>query len=398
MESFLGYQRPDGSVGIRNHVLVLPGGLISDKICSFVRGTRTIVTADQVAGRTKRDRETLGRLLRGLGRNPNVAAVVYLARATGSSYPESAWETIAQEIAASGKPVEVIDPVKEGGSLEAMTKGIKVARELVYQASRLPRTPCPASALSLGVKCGASDPTSGAAGNPVIGYVYDKLVSLGGTALFGETTEIIGAEHSLAGRAVDAGTAQAILDAAAFVEGRALQSGEDIRGINPVPENIAGGISSLEEKSLGAIHKSGSAPIRGALKYGERPPGPGLYFVDNWASHLSIFVGYAAAGSQLVLFQLGGGGWLDNTLIEPFIGGVVAPLMWTTANASTWSWMGKQTVDFYSGTVIEGKETVEECGERLFAEILATASGGMTRTETVNYNDAFQAYLLDPMF
>ena len=147
---------------------------------------------------------------------------------------------------------------------------------------------------------------------------------------------------------------------------------------------------------MGAIHKSGSAPIQGVLEYAERPPGKGLYFVDNWMSLGSIFAGYAASGAQLTMFQLGGGGWTGNDLLHNSTA-VVAPLMWTTANPKTLE-MARSSVDFYSGTVIEGKETIEEAGERLFKMVLDIASGTFTKVETMKYADPTQIYLRDPAF
>lgn len=394
--SFLGYRRPDGSAGIRNYVLVLPGGLISSKICEFVAGTRTIITADIGSGRTKRDRETIARILIGLGKNPNVAGVVVHGVSPGAGYPELNLEKLANQMAESRKPVEFISSRKYPDNLQVIEKGIRVARQMVRDASRVRRELVDDSNLSIAVKCGRSDATSGVAGNPVMGYLFDRVVGAGGTALFGETTEIIGAEHILARRAATRKISQAILDAAYAVEERAKQSGEDIRTINPIPANIAGGITTLEEKSLGAMYKAGTCPIQGVLNYGEIPPGKGLYFVDNWMSQMSIFPGYTAAGSNLLLFQMGGGGMLYDTLLSPSPG-VVAPLLWTTANRTAYR-VAKESIDFYSGTVIEGKESIAEAGERLFSLVQDVASGTVTKVETINYADPVQIYLLDTPF
>jgi altronate dehydratase large subunit len=391
--SFLGYRRPDGSVGIRNYVLILPGGLISSKICEFVAGTRTIVTADTGSGRTKRDRETIARVLIGLGKNPNVAGVIVHSVSLGSGYPELNPERLANQIAESKKPVELISSKEYPDNFQVIERGIRVARQMVRHVSEARRELVDDGNLSIAVKCGRSDTTSGLAGNPVVGYLFDRVVDAGGTALFGETTEIIGAEHLLAKRAVTKEAAQALINVALTVEGRAKQSGEDIRTINPVPANIAGGITTLEEKSLGAISKAGTRPIQGVLKYGESPLGRGLYFVDNWMTERSIFPGYAAAGSTLLIYQMGGGGMLYDTLLSPSPS-VVTPLMWTTANYKAYQ-AAKESIDFYSGTIIEGKESVEEAGERLFSLVRDIASGTMTKVETINYTDPVQMYLLD---
>jgi altronate dehydratase large subunit len=322
--------------------------------------------------------------------------VIIHTQGVGGGYPELKPSRLAEEIAYSGKRVEILDVVKEGSTLRALEKGVHLAREMVFDASRIRRQPFDLSHLALGVKCGHSDTTSGIAGNPVIGNLFDRIVAGGGTAFFGETTEIIGAEHVLARRGINDEVSRQILEAAARTEAIAKSTGEDIRTVNPVPSNIAGGISSLEEKSLGAIHKSGSAPIQGVLKYGERPEGRGLYFVDNWMSMGSIFAGYAASGAQLVIFQLGGGGLVGNDLLHTSTA-AVAPLMWTTANPKT---LGRAptSVDFYSGTVIDGEDTIEEAGERLLKLVLDIASGTMTKVETLRHTDPTQIYLRDPCF
>jgi altronate dehydratase large subunit len=394
--NFLGYPRPDGTAGVRNHVLVIPGGFVASKICDFVVGAKTINTVDHGSGRTKNDRETIARVLTGLGRNPNVGAVVVHAASPGAGYPELAPERLAEEIARSGKPVEIVDPARDGGTFGAIEKGVKTARRFAYEIAKQRRVPCDFGQLTIGVKCGYSDPTSGLAGNPAVGYLYDRLVKAGGVAMFGETTELIGAEQAMAARCRNEGVAQQLLSAVELIENLAKASGQDIRSVNPVPSNIAAGITTLEEKSLGAVHKAGTAPIEGVLKYAERPAGRGLYFVDNWMGHLSIFLGYAAAGAQLVVFQLGGGGTPGRTILES-TPAVVAPLLWATANPITLA-RSDEGIDFYSGTVIEGKETPEEVGERLVRIVLDTASGSCTRSETLNYVDPAQVYTREPVF
>ena len=394
--SFLGYIRSDGSVGTRNYVLVIPQGIIAKSVCDFVAGTKTIVSVDHGAGRTANDREQTSRLLIGLGKNPNVASVLVHAASVGAGYPELRPERLADEIASSGKRVEILDPAKDGGTYGAITKGIQLARRMVYEASKLRREKVEDEHLCIGVKCGSSDTTSGIAGNPAVGYLYDKIVAGGGTALFGETTEIIGAEQALARRAATPEVAEQILRAAAIQEERAKATGLDIRTVNPVPANIKGGISSLEEKSLGAIHKAGTAPIRGVLKYAERPARKGLYFVDNWMGHLSIFPGYVAAGANIVLFQLGGGGVSGRTLLDGSPS-IVAPFLWATANPKTYA-TATDSIDFYSGTVIEGSETPDEAGERLYRTVIDIASGTLSRSETLYYAEPVDMYLEGPRF
>ena len=394
--SFFGYVRPDGSVGTRNYVLVIPQGLIAKAICDFVAGTRMITTVDHGSGRTGNDRERIARVLIGLGRNPNVASVIVHAASPGVQYAELTAERLADEIRAGGKRVEIIDPARDGGVYAAIAKGIQLARLMTVEASKLRRVEVGDEHLCLGVKCGYSDTTSGIAGNPAVGYLFDKVIKAGGTAFFGETTEIIGAEHALAKRAVTPDVAKAILDAVAYREGLAKSTGLDIRTINPIPANIKGGLSSLEEKSLGAVHKAGTAPIQGVLQYAQRPKGKGLYFVDNWMGSFSIFAGYAAAGANLVLFQIGGGGLAGRNLLEG-CPTVVAPFLWCTANPKTYA-MAKDNMDYYCGTVIESGEDSEQAGERLYRTVIDIASGTLSRSETLNYSDPIDLCLEEPRF
>ncbi len=394
--TFLGYVRPDGSVGTRNHVLVIPSGFLAAKICEMVPGTKTIVTPDFGAGRTNSDREIIAQVFIGLGRNPNVASVIVHGASTAAGYPELNPVRIAEEIARSGKRVELIDPLKDGGTFVALQRGIELARDMVYEASKLRRQEVGDEHLSIGIKCGYSDTTSGVAGNPAMGYLSDKIVAAGGISMFGETTEVIGAERFLAKRAVNEEVGQAILDAVQIIEKKAKATGLDLRSVNPVPANIKGGISSLEEKSLGAIHKAGYAPIQGVLQYAERPQGKGLYFVDNWESSTSMFAGYAAAGANLVFFQAGGGGLPGKDLLEP-CPAVVTPQLWVTGNPSTYA-RAKASLDYYSGTVIEGTETPEEAGERFYQTVIGIASGTLAKSETISYQEAVQMYLQEPMF
>jgi altronate dehydratase large subunit len=325
-----------------------------------------------------------------------VAAVIVQGGSAAGYYAELNLERIADEIAATGKSVALLTADTCGGTLGLLAKGIEVAREMVWQASKLTREPVEDGLLSLGVKCGNSDATSGLVGNGVVGYVYDKLVDAGGAAMFAENTEIIGAEHVLAMRAVSPEVAEAILASARKMEERGRAAGEDIRTINPVPSNFAGGISSLEEKSLGAIHKAGTRPIQGVLGYGERPPRPGLYYVDNNANTFHMFSSFAAAGSQMVLFQLGGANVAEGGFLETSRG-IVSPLVWLTGNRNTWE-RAKNSLDFCSAPVLEGAETMEEAGERFYQLLLETASGAMTKVETIDHVDPFAIYYEDPIF
>ena len=387
--NFLGYERPDGSVGVRNHVLVIANpltSLIATKICEFIHNTRTVlVPLGNFMPRTARDTETGLRTLAGLGRNPNVASVLVTFDDPG----------LVEQIERSGKRVESLSPSRDG-SLGALARGIELARDMVYDASKQRRQPFDLSHLSLAVKDGGSDFTICLAGNPVVGRVFDRVVAAGGTAIFGETTEIIGFEESLAKRAVNDEVSQAILKVAHDQEEAAKATGQDIREINPVPGNIRGGLSTLEEKSQGSVLKAGSSPIQGVLKYGERPAGKGLYFSDSDPG-AHIFTGFAASGAQLLLMTTGAIDFVRETDLFMVSPGVVAPLLYSTANPRCVE-LSLDSVDFYSGTVLEGSDTIESAAEKLLELIVDTASGSMTKEEVINHTDPTQFDLRDPAF
>ena len=399
MQTFLGYPRPDGSAGIRNWVLILPAqrevNLIASEIAKHVGGTKVVLTTGE-GGRPKHDRETIARTLVGLGLNSNTASVLIVGGKAGAGYPEVREAVLAEKIGMSGKPVRVITMSECGGYYATLAEGIRLARELVVEASKVRREPCDVSKLCVGVKCGMSDPTSGIAGNPVVGKMFDRLVNAGGTAFFSETTELIGAEHLVAKRGRTPEVGKAILKAVEIIEEKAKATGEDIRSINPIPANIAAGLTSLEEKSLGAIAKSGSSPIEGVVDYAERPAGYGLYFVDAWMSSLSLPLAYAACGAHLVIYQMGGEDMPGPYPAMPAVSsGIVSPLMYATGNPRTYE-KAQDSIDFNSSTVLEGKETVEQAADRLWEHIIGLAEGTVTKMEVFNHIDPVEILLEGP--
>ena len=305
MNTFLGYMRPNGQAGARNYVLLLPINrslnFVAASVKKMTNNTRHFEIPAET-GRTEVDREVIVRTMIGLMNNANVGGIVLLATkpATASAYKNMGADRFEAEAKKTGKPYRIVYLTESGGSYGVLGETLKMTREVLLEVSNFRRSPCPLSSLTLGVKCGTSDATSGIAGNPCVGAAFDRVVEAGGTAFFSETTEIIGAEDLVAARARTPEVAKAILDAAQHWEDKAKSTGEDIREINPIPANIAAGISTLEEKSLGAIAKSGHAPIEGVLKYAERPNGQGLYFVDSWMSSLSLPLCFTACGAIAV--------------------------------------------------------------------------------------------------
>ncbi len=398
-EQFLGYPRPDGSVGIRNHVLVLPAqrqvNPLAKMIHDAVPGTRVFITSGEL-GRPKYDRLVLYRTLVGLGLNPNTASVLIIGTRRNAGYDELKAERIIQAISASGKRVEVLMLSEAEGFYNSLGAGIRMARDMVWEASQLMREPADLKQLNLGVKCGMSDSTSAICGNPTVGKVFDRLVKAGGKAVFSETTEVIGAEQVLVRRAKNDTVAKKLLQAVEDTEEKAKQTGEDIRATNPIPENIAGGLSTLEEKSLGAIVKAGTSPIEDVIQYAEQLPHPGLFFMDAWMSSLSLPTGYAASGAQLFLYQMGGQGIPGREFPAPAVSsGVVIPIMYLTGNSNTFE-RGKDIFDFCSGAVMEDRETLDEAADRLLDWILKVASGAKTRAETLRFEDPIELYFQGP--
>jgi altronate dehydratase large subunit len=396
---FLGYPRPDNTAGIRNHVLILPVqrqvNPLAQKIYESVPDTRVFICSGEL-GRPRNDRLVLYRTLVGLGLNPNTASVLVVGSRKEAGYDELKAEKIIQALSASGKRVEVLMMADEDGFYQSIGKGIRVARDMVWEASQAVREPVDLKYLNLGVKCGMSDSTSAICGNPTVGKVFDILTQAGGKAVFSETTEVIGAEHILVKRAKNDTVAKKLLQAVEETEEKAKQTGEDIRTTNPIPENIAGGLSTLEEKSLGAIVKAGTSPIQDVIQYAEQMPHAGLYFMDAWMSSLSLPTGYAASGAQLFLYQMGGQGIPGRAFPAPAVSsGVVIPIMYLTGNSNTYE-RAQDTIDFNSGTVLEDLETPDEAADRLLDWILKVASGAKTKAETIRFADPIELYFQGP--
>lgn len=396
---FWGYSRPDGSVGVRNHVLILPAtrnvNYICHRIALAVPGVTTFYTTGEY-GRTGSDRKRLARFLTGIARNPNVANVLLIGMPHGYGYPEFQTDALAAEIAKSGTRLEILNVDRCGGLEWTVVQGIRLARELVREATAMRREAAPLSKLTIGMKCGDSDATSGLAGNPALGRAVDRLIGAGGTALFSETLELIGAEQTLVQRAKTPEVAQRLLRLIADWEARATSIGEDIRTINPIPENIAAGITTLEEKSLGAVEKTGTRELSGVLDYCERPGEPGLWLMDAWMSSYSLLPSFAAAGAQIVLYQLGGNELPPEdaplSAVDP---GLVAPLLTISGNPRTAKAAGDY-LDVSTGGVLLGTETLDAAGERILEEIVRAANGRATRGETMRYPEPFEVFFEGP--
>ncbi len=368
---FYGYRRPDGTAGIRNHVLILPTVGCASETCrvisGIVNGTVSFVNQNgcgEVEGNLKLTQDVLA----GLAANPDVYGTLVVGLGCELNPADDMIERI---IAKTIKPIHKLVIQEEGGTVNTISRGVKIAQMLVSDATSCRREEMAVSELVLGIECGGSDATSGLGANPVIGHVSDFLVDLGGTAIFSETPEIIGAEHILARRCKTRDMGQKMLGFCADLEANLKSAKEDLRSGQPSPGNKAGGISTLEEKSLGCIYKGGTREISEVLSYARKPSQKGLVFMDTPGYDILSVTAKVAAGCQLIVFTTGRGNPVGNP---------IAPVLKVTANRETFSSM-RDNMDMDLSPVVQGETTIEKMGSEVLDEILNIANGKQTKAE-----------------
>jgi len=385
--TFNGYQRPDGRVGSRNLVGVIPTVVCANDVAqAVVRQVQGCAGFYHHQGccQLPPDLDRVTETLISLGKSPNLGAVLLVS--LGCEGTDT--DRLYREIQSTGKPVEIIRIQELGGTSKAISAGTDAAQKLALEISGLQRVPCELSEVVMAIKCGGSDATSGMASNCVIGYVADKMVDLGATVVFGETTEFIGAEHILAKRAVDENVAEDIFRIVREMEHRAESLGCDMRKGQPTPGNIAGGLSTIEEKSLGAIMKSGTRPIRGVLAYPESAAGrKGLWIKDSPGREPEILTGMAATGAQCMLFSTGRGAPQGFPSM---------PVIKICGNPHTYERMAND-MDINAGTVILGQKSVRDVGEEVFALMLEVLNGRQTKNEALGYFGSIDIHTLGPV-
>ncbi len=384
-KTFQGYRRANGTVGVRNHVLVIPSVMCANHVVDRIgRAVPDVVTVTHPTGcaQVGADFEQTKRTMAGFAANPNVGAVLVVG--LGCETNES--KALTQEIAARGQRVEVLGIQETGGTTETIARGIEMARGLLAEAAVHQRETCSVSELILGTECGGSDGFSGITANPALGFASDRLVAEGGTVILAEVPELVGAEHLLAARASEPVAAK-LYEMIERVEARARAMHVDMRYGNPTQGNIAGGLSTIEEKSLGAAYKGGSTALREVVEYAERPSERGLIVMDTPGQDIEQMTGMIAGGAQVVVFTTGRG--------TP-TGSPIVPVIKVATNSPMFQKM-RENMDVNAGTILDGTCTLEEVGDEIFDWIVDAANGRQPAAEALGFHD-FAINRIGPSF
>ncbi|BDB99442.1 UxaA family hydrolase [Saccharolobus caldissimus] len=377
MVTIKGYIRENGNVGIRNHVLILPLDDLSNTaaigVSKLIRGT-TVIPHPYGRLQFGRDLDLFFHILAGTGSNPNVASVIVIGI-------EENWANkVADEIAKTGKPVEVF-PIEGYGDLRTIERASRKALEFVQEASEKQRTEVDISSIAMSIKCGESDTTSGLASNPAVGVVVDKMVDQGATVMFGETSELTGAEDIVAEKMANHELREKFLKIFKEYTEVIEREGVDLLGSQPTQGNIKGGLSTIEEKALGNIQKLGHRKVNCVLDYldqlpKERKEGT-LCFVNTSSAAAEAVTLFAAKGSVIHLFTTGQG----NVVGHPII-----PVIKITANPKTAKLM-QEHIDIDVSDLLDLKITLEEAGERIYQYMLRVINGRLTKAEVLQHDE-----------
>ena len=375
---FYGYRRPDGRVGVRNKVLILPASVCASDttriISQQVVGSVTFnnqLGCSQVAP----DQQFTMDVMAGYAANPNVYGTVVVSLGCENCQMDLVVKAIQER---TNKPLKQVIIQEAGGTLKAIDMAVRYAKEMVEEASLLQKEEFPMSELIIGTECGGSDPTSGLAANPLIGQLSDLIVKEGGTSILSETTEFIGAEHLLARRAINKEVHDRIFEIVHRYEDSLRLVGEEVREGNPSPGNKAGGLTCLEEKSLGCIHKGGHSPVMAVYDYAKQVEAKqGLVIMDTPGNDPSSVAAMVAGGAQIVVFSTGRGTPTGNPL---------APVIKITGNKLTYANM-IDNIDVDASPLIYGTKTIEELGQELLKLTQEVACGKQTKAESLGYTE-----------
>ena len=379
-----GYQRADGRKGVRNLVLVIYtvecAGHVAHAIAAGEDDTHVIGFSGCY------DNAYAIRLMLALGRHPNVGAV--LAVGLGCEYVQPA--KIAEVVRESGRPAEWFCIQEAGGTTRSIEKGKALVRSLRESIRRTPRVTMTLADLAVGCECGGSDGTSGLAGNPVAGAFFDLLVDRGGTAVFEELVEMIGLKPVILQRAASPAARRQLEDAYE----KAVRYCRDVRQYSVSPGNFAGGLTTIEEKSMGAFAKSGSRPIQGVIRVAQAPPSAGLWLMDSVPDEHFMGFGYTNPNDTEGIMDLISGGCQIVLLVTgrgSVIGSAVSPLIKITGNSQTYRQL-IDDMDFDAGTVLSGGRTLAQAAMDLRDLVVRVASGQPSKPETLGHREYFVMY------
>lgn len=378
-KTFWGYKRSDGRVGIRNNILILPCSVCaSDTTRIIANQVKEAVTFNMQLGCSQlgKDFEYTMDTLAGFAANPNIYATVLVSLGCENAQLKLVKEEIKKR---TNKPMASVIIQEEGGTLKAIEKATRYAKEFASEASVLRREEFPVSELIMGTECGGSDPTSGLASNVLIGELSDKIVENCGTTVLSETTEFIGAEHILARRAKDEDVKRRIYEIVHRYEDHIkTNTGEEVREGNPSPGNKEGGLTTLEEKSLGCIHKGGSTSVNAVYDYAKQlNTEEGLVIMDTPGNDPSSVAGMIAGGCQIVVFSTGRGTPTGNP---------IAPVVKITGNRETAKSMA-DNLDWDASPTIYGEKTMEELSDEYFDDLIEFCNGKVTKAEALGYTE-----------
>lgn len=374
-ESFMGYRRENGRVGVRNYVAVLPLDDISNAACEAVANNiRGTIALPHAYGRLQfgEDLDLHFRTMIGTGSNPNVAACVVIGI-------EPIWtQKVVDGIAATGKPVAGF-AIEKNGDITTIANASRKAKEFVHWATERQRESCDISELWISTKCGESDTTSGIGSNPTVGNMYDKLIPKHIFGVFGETSEITGAEHLCKARAATAEVGEKFMRTFQAYQDDVIEAHKttDLSDSQPTKGNIEGGLSTIEEKAFGNLEKIGkNVSYIDVLGPAEEPTkGPGLYFMDSSSAAAECVTLMAAAGFVVHTFPTGQGNIIGNPIL---------PVIKLTANPRTMRTMSEH-IDVDVTGILTRELTMDQAGDQLIDMVIKTANGRMTAAEALGH-------------
>ncbi|WP_371366132.1 Altronate dehydratase [Sporomusa rhizae] len=384
----MGYRRSDGSFGFRNHILVIPSVHCANKVVENIGNAVTYsdvakteetnvvyVTHQHGCSELSYDARQTQDVIVGTGANPNVYGVLVVGLGCEVVQAQAVAEEIREK--APYKKVEYLTIQEAGGTRKSVEKGVQIVKRMLAEAVKVQKSEGTLADVVLGTECGGSDSFSGLSANPSLGAASDMIIQHGGSVILAETTELIGAEHILAERAINEPVKEAILSTIKGYEDIVIKSHADIRGANPSPGNIEGGLSSIEEKSMGCVYKAGNQPVVAVKEYAEKISDKGLTFMNTPGNDIEQLSGMVAGGCNICVFTTGRG--------TP-TGSAVTPTIKLASNSAVFNSMN-DSIDLNAGTVIEGTKNIQEVGEEILDFIVAVSNGQLTKAEINRQND-----------